>query len=376
MSLQAMAWAWGQELPHTEKFVLVCLADMYNPESGICSPSMQYIAKKCGMDRVTVLRKLQNLETTGHVTAQTRTNSKGHKTSNLYILHLPDVADSNISCCGRAPHATALTVSTVVSSKQTVGTSPHPRRGKFKRLGEPSMDDLHQREQRTNKRKDFVEVPAKLQSLVDLWGEVAVRHGPFTRSLRRGVDALRSVRGGKFFEDKSGYGHAARVYTVHEIELAIRGFATRRNDPAYYPTDKKFLKKLTLADFFYSPHATNGNGPGGGGSLFIECLKRDPKLAVDRDPEFTIYVQDKVEEYSGDKPSKEAAARAASKLLAYWGERERWLQGHGVATLKRLCLAWVRMLNEQRGASWDIGHIVGHGMNDLFERHVKETAHG
>ncbi len=375
MSLQAMAWAWGQELPHTEKFVLVCLADMHNPESGTCWPSMHYIAKKCGMDRLTVVRKIKVLEDEGLLTRKRRTNSKG-SASNLYILHVDrSVAQSNSVCCTKQHLVNVSETKEVVSSKQTVGTSPHPRRGKFKRLGEPSIDDLHQREQRTNKRKDFVEVPAKLQPLVDLWGEVAIQHGSFTRSLQRGVDALRSVRGGKFFEDKNGYGHATRVYTVHEIELAIRGFATRRNDPAYYPTDKTFLKRLTLADFFYSPHATNGNGPGGGGSLFMECLKRDPKLAVDRDPEFTVYVQNKILEYNGNKPPLEAAARAASKFLAYWGERGAWLQGRGVATPKRLCLAWVRMLNEERGASWDIGHIVGKGMNTLFERHLKETAH-
>ncbi|QCE32819.1 helix-turn-helix domain-containing protein [Acetobacteraceae bacterium] len=49
MSLAAIQWAWQQELPATQKLVLVAMADHANKEEGICWPSLELLAHKTGL---------------------------------------------------------------------------------------------------------------------------------------------------------------------------------------------------------------------------------------------------------------------------------------------------------------------------------------
>lgn len=60
MSFSATKWVWKQDLPHVEKIVLLCLADRAD-ENLKCWPSMETIAKDCGMCRRSVVRIIEKL---------------------------------------------------------------------------------------------------------------------------------------------------------------------------------------------------------------------------------------------------------------------------------------------------------------------------
>ena len=49
MSFVDITWAMTQELPATEKMVLITLADFKNSTTGICNPGKKTIARKAGL---------------------------------------------------------------------------------------------------------------------------------------------------------------------------------------------------------------------------------------------------------------------------------------------------------------------------------------
>lgn len=62
-----MTAVWSVQLPHTDKLVLLALADNANDE-GTCWPSINTLRGKCGMDERTVRRVIDRLEAAGHLT--------------------------------------------------------------------------------------------------------------------------------------------------------------------------------------------------------------------------------------------------------------------------------------------------------------------
>ncbi len=93
MSLDAMTWAFKQDLPCAQKFVLVALADHANV-SGKCWPSQKLLAQKCGLTRPGVNRILRDLDASGHVTKSTRKREDGANSSCNYQLNMePTEAD-------------------------------------------------------------------------------------------------------------------------------------------------------------------------------------------------------------------------------------------------------------------------------------------
>jgi len=83
LSARATFWAWEQEVSSSEKFVLLCLSDCHNADTGQCNPSVAYVARKTGLNRKTVLKSLKSLNEQGLLT---RTKVEG--SSNLYHLSL------------------------------------------------------------------------------------------------------------------------------------------------------------------------------------------------------------------------------------------------------------------------------------------------
>lgn len=61
MSARATFWAWEQDIPSSEKLVLLCLSDCHNNDTGQCNPSILYICSKTNQDRKTVLKSLKSL---------------------------------------------------------------------------------------------------------------------------------------------------------------------------------------------------------------------------------------------------------------------------------------------------------------------------
>lgn len=76
-----MTAVWAVALIHTDKLVLLALADNANDE-GLCWPSVMTLTHKCGMDARTVQRVVTRLCDAGHVTVHERQGK-----SNYYTVH-------------------------------------------------------------------------------------------------------------------------------------------------------------------------------------------------------------------------------------------------------------------------------------------------
>lgn len=74
---------------HTDKLVLLALADNANDE-GECFPSLTNIARRCEMHRATVIRSIQSLEASGHISRHVR---PGRNTG--YMVHPSQPATSS-----------------------------------------------------------------------------------------------------------------------------------------------------------------------------------------------------------------------------------------------------------------------------------------
>ena len=88
MSFQAMTWAVEQELPAMQKIVLLMMANRTGNDNGICYPSHERLAKDCGMEKRSVIRQIEKLETAGLLTVIRSVDDKGMKAVNKYRLHL------------------------------------------------------------------------------------------------------------------------------------------------------------------------------------------------------------------------------------------------------------------------------------------------
>lgn len=218
-----------------------------------------------------------------------------------------------------------------------------------------------------------VQIPKHIAPIVERWFEVGRRHGPTTKVLRDGVRAVKGVLAGTFF-DKPGYRNQIR-YSQAEVLRSLDTFNLKRNSPDHQPIKKDFLKDLNLADFFYSQYARNGNG-NGGGSIFLQCLEGRAVPAVECHPELTAFALDKYEDETGKTLDHAGAARIANKMMRYWNEKDEWLKQRGIATPKRLVVAWFGMLESRRGGDWDAGNVLSQNAVGAFESYLKEQHTG
>lgn len=85
MAYQATNWAWDLDLPMTQKFVLVALADMAD-ESMSCFPGQKRLARMVGGSERTVRRALSELEELGLIEREERRAKDGYRTSDRYVL--------------------------------------------------------------------------------------------------------------------------------------------------------------------------------------------------------------------------------------------------------------------------------------------------
>lgn len=87
MSYRALNWAWEADLPTSQKFVLVALADMAD-EHESCFPGQERLARMVGGSVSTVHRAVKSLEATGYITRQQRRGADGMRTSDRYRLNV------------------------------------------------------------------------------------------------------------------------------------------------------------------------------------------------------------------------------------------------------------------------------------------------
>lgn len=112
MSYRALNWAWEADLPTSQKFVLVALADMAD-EHESCFPGQERLGRMIGATDRTVRAALVKLEESGLISRTQRRGADGMRTSDRYVLHtnrkiLPVVespeADDDLTGNLRQPH--------------------------------------------------------------------------------------------------------------------------------------------------------------------------------------------------------------------------------------------------------------------------------
>ena len=86
MSAAAVKWAIAQELPQTEKAVLLALARAHSPRWGYSMPSQAKMADEIGVTRETVNRKLTALAKKGTISIGTAPRKMGQWDRRFYIL--------------------------------------------------------------------------------------------------------------------------------------------------------------------------------------------------------------------------------------------------------------------------------------------------
>jgi DNA-binding transcriptional MocR family regulator len=88
MSIQAMTWAYEQDLSPTYKFVLVTLANYATSHEAHCTcfPGQKTLARDTGMDERTVRRALKFLEDMGFIDRMRRCRKDGTRTSDETML--------------------------------------------------------------------------------------------------------------------------------------------------------------------------------------------------------------------------------------------------------------------------------------------------
>ena len=128
MSVRAMAWAWEQDLAEGDKLLLMALADHADDE-GKCWPGQESLGRKIGRSERTVRERLKRLESLGMITRNPRYNGKGHRSSDVILLHLaqPDSYRQNLpaanSTAGSLSSGEPSVVPVVNEDKETVQVS-------------------------------------------------------------------------------------------------------------------------------------------------------------------------------------------------------------------------------------------------------------
>ena len=87
LSNKASNWAWDQQLPASQKFVLVKLADDADGD-GYCFPGAKHVAEKTGLGESTVRAHISWLGENGYVQAADRSRQDESQTTNAFWLLL------------------------------------------------------------------------------------------------------------------------------------------------------------------------------------------------------------------------------------------------------------------------------------------------
>lgn len=95
MTIRAMNWAWGVDLPPAMKLVLLKLADRAN-DDGECWPGMDVVAEACGVSKASMIRYIQKMEEMGVLSVERRKSEEGKQQTNVYRLNMDYVPGVNL----------------------------------------------------------------------------------------------------------------------------------------------------------------------------------------------------------------------------------------------------------------------------------------
>lgn len=237
-------------------------------------------------------------------------------------------------------------------------------------VGTPDVQNPHVRQEKELEEKEHASlakasaVPTTYQPILDAWSDVAITHQPGTKTMARIVSQIRKARTGTLFKELPEFRVECHRYTVQNIVTAIERFGLQRNNPDYLPTEKKWLKEVSLDQFFYN-RFSNGNK-----SWFATSIRNGLQLASDHYPELTEFLVSTYAKRKGGNLDPDVAARISSKLGRYWKERQIWLQDKRVLNEKMMVGNWFDFLNSEMD-DWQPHHFLVTGMESRFEKYVR-----
>lgn len=120
-----MAWAVDQKLPVQQKMVLLMLADRTNKDTGLCIPSMDTLAKNCGMSKASVKRAIKALSELGFIAIHERFSDNVQLSHQYELLAEQTERESNVMGVGSHSTRGVGADSTVGGSDSTRGVGSH-----------------------------------------------------------------------------------------------------------------------------------------------------------------------------------------------------------------------------------------------------------
>jgi DNA-binding transcriptional ArsR family regulator len=213
MSVQAMTWAFEQDVEPNAKLVLLALANRANHESGICYPGQDLLARECSMSSRTVRRHLRTLADRGLIERRARMLPEGRgRTSDEYRLacyqpanmaersrptgqtvttnrtNQDDQPDTAVQVTGREPKANRKVMSAKRLTSMTADWTPEPT----------NLEALKAKHRTLN-------VTAELEQFRDHWISKGERRADWNASLRTW---MRNAERWAVRYEKPGTGHA------------------------------------------------------------------------------------------------------------------------------------------------------------------------
>ncbi len=153
MSIRYMTMVWDMDLPVTEKFVMMALADCAN-DAGECWPSIATLVRKTSASERTVQRAIKSFEDNGHLSRR-EVPGRGVR----YFLH-PRQSDTPVTVAPpsqrRAPPSQCHPTPVTVTPKPSMNHQ------------EPSLDASHPRGARPAGKPDG-EKPSKDKPVIPDW---------------------------------------------------------------------------------------------------------------------------------------------------------------------------------------------------------------
>lgn len=139
MSNEAITWAFRQQLPSTDKFVLIALAD-YADEELSCFPSHKKTAERVGASVATVKRAIARLTEGDYIRVEKRNRNDGSITSNRYVINVarqdpPVHSDPRVKM--NPPQVTVTRPQVIAMTRPQVTSDPTP--GHSYDLAEPAL---------------------------------------------------------------------------------------------------------------------------------------------------------------------------------------------------------------------------------------------
>jgi DNA-binding transcriptional MocR family regulator len=162
MSFQAMTWAVEQALPARDKLVLLLLANYASNEDGVCYPSIDTLARQCGMARSTVHAALASLAEIGLIEIHKR-QIDGTCLSNTYRLCMDAGIRTGGSISGRG-----VRYPDGGSGRRTGGVRQTDGGGSGRRTGGVRQTDPNQLQEPINRNRSENQTPARERACAEI----------------------------------------------------------------------------------------------------------------------------------------------------------------------------------------------------------------